>query len=113
MKRFALIMSLVLVTMVVSISCDKDKEEFSGIETITFENYPRVDGSTSARALNTMIACKLLGVRYNWQGLKISDTWLSEVYEWTVTPKTEDIPKQYGEDFFNKRIRTSQTHGAL
>jgi phosphate transport system substrate-binding protein len=34
-------------------------------------------------------------------------------YEWVVTPKTEDIPSKYKEDFFDKSIMTSQTHGAF
>jgi len=89
------------------------KDNIAGIEGISFENYPKVDGSTSARALNQMVACKLLGVRYSWQGLKPSAFSTIEVIEWIVSPKTEDIPAQYREDFFSKRIMTSQTHGAF
>ena len=118
MNRFSLIITLVLSVAITCISCDKNESEIEkeivGIEGISFENYPKVDGSTSARALNQMIACKLLGVRYSWQGLEISDLWGdSEIAEWVVTPKTQDVPKQYGEDFFNERIMTSQTHGAF
>lgn len=34
---------------------------------ITVENYPRVDGSTSAHPLQVVIACHLLGTSYSWQ----------------------------------------------
>ena len=32
---------------------------FVGIENISLENYPKVDGSTSGNILNWMVACKL------------------------------------------------------
>ena len=114
MRRLTVLAIVVLFSIIVCISCNKDNDTFVGIEGISFENYPKVDGSTSARALNQMVACKLLGVRYGWQGLEISDPWgVSAVNEWIVSPKTQDIPTQYREDFFNKRVMTSQTHGAF
>ncbi|MDR2101539.1 MAG: substrate-binding domain-containing protein [Treponema sp.] len=36
------------------------------IEGLTADNYPKVDGSTSTEPLNTIIACKLFGIRYKW-----------------------------------------------
>ena len=60
MNRFALILVLMLSAIMICTSCKKDKENFRGIEGISFENYPKVDGSTSARALNVMVACKFL-----------------------------------------------------
>jgi len=111
---------LVFCAIIICTSCDrnepKDKEKIVGIENISFENYPKIDGSTSARALNVMIACKLLGVHYDWQEIKATGEQLAVTpmyYEWIVTPKTEDIPEQYKEDFFGKRVMTSQTHGAF
>ena len=101
---------LVLAVIVVSVvftSCDKktpDDEEIVSIEGISFENYPKVDGSTSASILNTMIACKLLGVRYTWLPPLVA--------EWSLQPNSEDIPEQY-KDFFYTYIKTSQTHGAF
>jgi len=97
MNRFTLFFCV----MIFCISCEKEPH-FAGIEGITFENYPKVDGSTSARALNQMVACKLLGLRYEWM--------LSFSEEWSLT--SEDIPKKY-EDFLWERIKTSQTHGAF
>jgi len=72
-----------------------------GIEGLTFENFPKMDGSTSTRHLNTIVACKLLGIDYGWMTL---------VTEWFVQPRpyTEQLS-----DFFNNRILLSQTHGAF
>ena len=113
MNRLLIATVLISCSAIICTSCDKDGENFVGIENISFDNYPKVDGSTSARALNMMIACKLLGVNYSWQGIEYSNPWQNEVIEWIVSPETKDIPKQYGEDFFSRRIRTSQTHGAF
>src|SRR5215472_11080029 len=33
---------------------------------MTVENFPRVDGSTSAQPLLMMMACKILGAGYEW-----------------------------------------------
>jgi len=109
MSKFTLF--LVSCVMIICTSCDKNEpkgEEFNGIEDITFENYPKIDGSTSARALSQMIACKLLGVRYEWSEPRT----MLAFYEWQIRPQEEDIPEQY-KDFFGQQIKTSQTHGAF
>ena len=133
MNRFAVITILSLFTAIINISCDTREEtshcpcidrefptvvkgeipawkiaedNFMGIEGISFDNYPVVDGSTSANILNTMVACKLLDIRYRW---------LSGVPggEWYLQTNWDDIPKQYQNEFFGKRVMTSQTHGAF
>jgi phosphate transport system substrate-binding protein len=80
------------------------ESDFAGIENISFENYPKVDGSTSASILNTMVACKLLGIGYKWIPPLVE--------EWFLQYKSSDIPEAYG-DFFGARVVTSQTHGAF
>lgn len=90
-------------------ACKKEipeKGKFVGVEGITFDNYPRVDGSTSARALIQMTAYKQLGVRYEWS----NDLWQGSG-EWFITPKPEDIPEQHRERF--AEIKTSRTHNAF
>ena len=98
MNKFALVTVLFLCVLIICVSCDKEpegKEKFIGINGITLENYPKVDGSTSTQALNTMVACKLLGLKYGMmQG---------EVYP---------IPWPEG-GFFGNRVMLSQTHGAF
>ena len=97
MKKFGMITIMVLTAIIICASCEKND-----IEDISFKNYPRVDGSTSARVLNQMVACKLLGISYEW-GNAFSE-------EWYLFSK--DIPKKY-ENFLSEHIKTSQTHGAF
>ena len=78
---------------------------FVGIENISFENYPKVDGSTSANILNMMVACKLLGISYLWLPPGIST-------EWSLHARWQDNPEQIL-DLFANRVKTSQTHGAF
>lgn len=96
---------LLLYVLILSVSCSKHKETFVGIEDISFENYPKVDGSTSARVLNVMVACKLLDVPYIWLPP-------GAVTEWTLNPVRTELPEQY-EDFFWQHVKSSQTHGAF
>lgn len=87
-------------------SCNDDEpEQFVGIEGLSFENYPKVDGSTSSSVLNVMVACKLLGVPWRWLEPTIFT-------EWTVHPKYEELSEQQ-KSFFGERVKSSQTHGAF
>lgn len=89
------------------VSCSHADEPDNGqtlIDGISFENYPRVDGSTSTKPLNALIACKLLDLRYEWMPDLIA--------EWSVWPNSEDIPEAYS-NFFGERIKASQTHNAF
>jgi phosphate transport system substrate-binding protein len=99
---------LVSCAVIICTSCDKEepKENFVGIEGISFENYPKMDCSTSACPLTIGIACKLLGLRYGWEP--------GVVEEWGLGPThfDEEVPEQY-RDFFWQHIKNSQTHGAF
>jgi phosphate transport system substrate-binding protein len=101
MNRVVLILSV----FILSVSCSKNEVTFVRIEDISFENYPKVDGSTSARVLNVMVACKLLGVPYVWIPP-------GAVTEWTLNPILSELPEQY-KDFFWQHVKSSQTHGAF
>ena len=82
------------------ISCKKQSEHagFIGIEGITMENYPRVDGSTSTNPLNYIIAARLLGLDYEWiDGMGIREVMF-----------TSQIPLD-----FRMKFQSSQTHGAI
>jgi phosphate transport system substrate-binding protein len=85
-------------------SCEKEPID-SGfyIEGLTTENYPRVDGSTSTAPLQTLIACKLLNCRYEWQQQ------LHAYFTWEIRPNYDDVPYS----FFEERIKTSQTHNSF
>jgi len=83
--------------------CKKnDSDAAFRIEGITPANYPKVDASTAAAPLQTLVACKLLGWRYEW-GRATDGTY-------TIYPVWDDIPA--GFDYF-ERIKTSKTHDAI
>ena len=75
----------------------------AGLDGLTLENYPRVDGATSTRALNMMVACKLLGLPYVWDGVATTN-------EWSVWPRGEN---GFPAGTLDGRIKTSQTYGAM
>jgi phosphate transport system substrate-binding protein len=103
MKNLRLLSVLLSLTLV---ACETEAEpnEPVVIDGISFANYPRVDGSTSTKPLNALIACKLLDIRYEWQS--------NIVGEWSVELNREDIPDAYT-GFYGERIKVSQTHGAF
>lgn len=74
-----------------------------GIEGLTAENYPLVDGATSTRSLNVLVACKLLGLKYYNGGI-------NKTNENCIIPEGG-----YPVDgaFLGGRIKTSQSHGAM
>ncbi len=41
---------------------------------ITFDNYPKVDGSTSTQPLQMLVACKVFGLRTGWVHVEQDDT---------------------------------------
>lgn len=87
-------------------ACEKDKDIENSpfvIEDISFENYPKVDASTSTTPLQKIIACKLLGVDYRWQ----KDMAYSFTYD--VFPDYEKMPS----GFLYDHIKSSGTHGAF
>lgn len=97
---------VILVLLGIFCSCMKENDkEQNLIEGINFENYPKVDGSTSASVLNIMVACKLLNVPYEWVEPGV-------VSEWTLHPKYEVLDEKY-KDFFWQRVKSSKTHGAF
>lgn len=98
-EKFFLLTISILFRMFICVSCNKEEpqnEYFVGIENISFENYPKVDGSTSSSILNTMVACKLLGLSYQWREPIIFT-------EWTLSPIYEEIPEQYKSFFWRTR----------
>ena len=89
---------------------EKTEDNFVGIEGISFDNFPIVDGSTSASKLSTMVACKLLDIGYRWLSPLVPGG------DWILQTKWDDVPEHYrtyDNAFFGNRIMTSQTHGAF
>jgi phosphate transport system substrate-binding protein len=102
-KKLILIGILVLSTIILIVSCNTETDDIDPrlqiIEGFTFDNYPKVDGSTSTEPLNILIACKLLGIRHEWH--------MDSDRIWRIRP----ILNSY-ENFVNfwRIINTSQTN---
>lgn len=104
MKTKSLFGIFVVLLTVGFTGCDeKEDGVLFEIDGLTVKNYPRVDGSSSTAPLNTLIACKLFGWRYEWQ------QYLAGNGIWSLEPNKEDIP----DNFFGERIKSSQTHNAI
>jgi ABC-type phosphate transport system, periplasmic component len=106
MNRFALITVLLLSTMFICTSCNKEEEESTispYIEGLTIGSYPIIDGSTSTLPLNTVIACELMGLNYKWKETTGFGT------------STWNIEAQIGGSLrkkFDKVVKSSQTHNS-
>ena len=95
---------MVFLSLFCFVSCsDETGNEQYSIDKISFDDYPRVDGSTSTKPLNALISCKLLNIGYEWG---------PGILEWTLYPNNEDIPDAYS-GFYGERIKASQTHNAF
>jgi len=95
MNRIALVTILISCAAIICTSCNKEPK-IVRIEDISFENYPRVDGSTSTEPLNYIVAAKLLGLEYEW-------------VLGTVRLKNHlELPES-----FTDKFQLSQTHGAI
>ena len=94
MNKITLKTVLILCTMIICTSCEKEDPIFVGIEGISFENYPRVDGSTSTDPLNRIIAAKLFGLKYEWEDGGIVNL--------------RNCPQS-----LTDKLQNSQTHGAI
>ncbi|MDR1223171.1 MAG: substrate-binding domain-containing protein [Tannerella sp.] len=92
------------------INCGNDGRTSFKIDGLTFDNYPKVDGSTSTQPLNMLIACRLLGVCCDWEP---GGRWgFILPWEFWLKPNPEDIPAS-DPDFFTEHVKVSQTHGAF
>jgi len=114
MKKYALIGILALSAIILITTCvnEENKEKEVEIEIdddidpsliiaegFNFENFPKIDGSTSTEPLNIILVCKLLGIKYEW---------LIEGYgRWYVEPIIKNVVNSMK---FWRLIKTSQTH---
>lgn len=82
-------------------SCEKSNEGPGVvIDELTAENYPKVDCSTSAGPLQTIIYCELLELNYSWR----RNLALDNVFY--VYPEIDDF------SVFSEKTSVSGTHGA-
>jgi ABC-type phosphate transport system, periplasmic component len=105
MNRFALITVLALSALGICTGCDKEISTKSPyIEGLAIDNYPIIDGSTSTLPLNTVIACELLGLNYQWQENQIKN----ESKMWSIEPQIKGNLRRK----FDRVVRSSQTHNS-
>jgi len=112
MNRFTLIGVLVLSAIAAVVGCKNDNGEEGSddidpklkiVEGFTFENFPRMDGSTGEKPLNILIACKLLGIKHQWVKYEHDGSWGIE----PILKSKSNIQK------FEKLVKTSQTHQSI
>lgn len=105
MNKFALISILALSALLICISCEKEEQstESPYIEGLSIDNYPVIDGSTSTLPLNTVIACELMGLNYEWQENKESNS-----ITWSMEPRIKGNLKKK----FDRVVKSSQTHNS-
>jgi phosphate transport system substrate-binding protein len=85
---------LILIPFLIFLGCEssptKHEPQVIDVNHFTIQNYPRVDGSTSAHPLQNVIACYILGINFKWydapDGTRriyadYSDTTKKEIYE--------------------------------
>lgn len=101
--RLLVVLASCLAVATIFPACDREDDRLSEIDGLTVHNYPRVDGSSSTEPLNTLIACKLLGWRYEWRPFMAGNG------IWRLEPNREDVP----DNFFGERIKSSQTHQSI
>ena len=87
-------------------SFDDDIARNFYIDNLTMDNYPNVDGSTSAEPLQVLIACRLFDVEYSWVYLPF---WFK--YPYNLMPSV-DIKPEIGR-FITERIHHRGTHSSF
>lgn len=104
-KSFAAAM-LMLAAFAMGTGCEKiPNTESPYIEGLSINNYPVIDGSTSTLPLNTVIACELLGLEYQWK----EKTEEGRINFWTMEAQIKGSLKSK----FDNVIKSSQTHNSI
>ena len=106
MNKFVLTTVLLLTVAFTYTSCEKEEESTVSpyIEGLTIDSYPIIDGSTSTLPLNTVIACELMGLNYQWQEMATGHG----ASTWNIEPQIRSSLRKK----FDRVIRSSQTHNS-
>ncbi len=70
-------------------------------EELTYKNYPFADGSTSASPLQRIVACKLLGLEYEWKKTHGQEQTYNISFDYYSVPG------------LNTRLKSNGTHGSF
>jgi phosphate transport system substrate-binding protein len=101
--KYVFIVSVILIALSLFNCEDAAERPEIQFDSLTINNYPEVDGSTSAHPLQVIIACRLLGVEYSWM-----PSWFDETYR--IWPSPDEIPEIAA--FIRDSINHSGTHTA-
>lgn len=99
---FLVILLLVLTSFLVWLSRRGDEEEELSL---SMEDYPKVDGSTSTHPLGVLIACKMLDIPYEW----VEDDWIGTK---SIVPSPSDEEENEIRDFIYQSTQHHGTHGS-
>jgi phosphate transport system substrate-binding protein len=114
MNRSRIIKAIVVLILICSIATyyyiypeveekeDKDDEESKGF---SMDNYPKVDGSTSAHPLAVIVACDNLGVNYTWRMNYYDGT--KRVFASSTGSEDKNLC-----DYINRNINHNGTHSS-
>lgn len=105
MKKARFPIYLILAVVFILNACERINTDSQYIKGLSIDNYPVVDGSTSTLPLNNVIACELLGIKYDWKETKLD--WSSS--SWGIEPAIKGNLKRKLE----KRVLSNQTHGSI
>ncbi len=101
-----LVYLLSLLTVLSLSGCEKASNKGHvqiNLDSLTINNYPKIDGSTSAHPLQVLIACKILEVEYSWV-----ESWFDDTYRiWPSFDEKPDIAQ-----FILDSIIHNGTHGS-
>ncbi|MCI0495346.1 substrate-binding domain-containing protein [candidate division KSB1 bacterium] len=99
---------LAFILFLLSLGCDRSptKQEPLVIDVshFTIQNYPRVDGSTSAHPLQNVIACYVLGINFEWYDAPDGTR--------RIYPDYSDTTKKEIRDYIINTIQHHGTHEA-
>jgi phosphate transport system substrate-binding protein len=104
--KFLCVMCILAVLLFNSCPTEEEDDDIDPqlkiVEGFTFDNFPQMDGSTSTYPLNVLIACKLLGIKYQW----VQDSTLG----WNIEPV---LKSKNNSEKFAELVKSSQTHQSL
>jgi len=110
MKIFGGNTLVILLTLAIFAACENNEYESKIIPELTLNNYPVIDGSTSSKPLNMIIACILLGIDYEWKYDYVgSGEFKFATGTRSVVPKVNNSTNKK----INSIIKSSNTHNSF
>jgi phosphate transport system substrate-binding protein len=99
---------IVFIPFLLSLGCDSSPTKHEplvfDVSHFTIQNYPRVDGSTSAHPLQNAIACYILGINFEWYDAPDGTR--------RIYPDYSDTTKKQIRDYIINTIQHHGTHEA-